>query len=202
MKLIISALAAVLIMSGCASQDYALYADSVQKSDVARYKAESAKYKAMSDIASSGTEAAKVAAVMALALGNQQANQTTKLQAPKSSAETALQWVGVLAPTIVQAYAIKANTQLGMNQSDNATRVAESTNSAFVGIAGKIQAPAANVSTTTTDNHAVSLSGTGSLGSGSYSTNANPTTTTDSHNVSTPTSTDSHNVSTPPTSAP
>jgi hypothetical protein len=37
-----------------------------------------------------------------------------------------------------------------MRQSDNATALGISTNAAFVGIASKIQAPAANITTTTT----------------------------------------------------
>jgi hypothetical protein len=50
-----------------------------------------------------------------------------------------------------------------MRQSDNATALGMSTNSAFLGMASQIQAPAPNMT----------LSGTGVLGSGSYTIGAN-----------------------------
>jgi hypothetical protein len=43
----------------------------------------------------------------------------------------------------------RSQTQVGIVQSNNATTLGVSTNAAFVGLAGKIQAPAANVTTTT-----------------------------------------------------
>ena len=105
--------------------------------------------------------------------------------------------------------------RIGLANADNSARIAESTNTTMLGIAGKIQAPAtpqANISTVTTttstdnhastvDNHAISttsstanpttttLSGTGTLGSGAYSTQANPVTTTSTSNPVTTTTT-------------
>lgn len=170
----------VVLLAGCTStEQYKMYADSHAQMETAKYNAEAAKYKAMSDIANNGTEAAKVAAVMAIALGgNSGGNKTNGLQAPQQS--EALQWAQILVPGVIQTVGIVANRQVAINQSNNAASVANSTNAAFVGMAGKIQAPAANVTTTTnnTDNHTQTLSGTGTLGSGAYSTIANPTTTT------------------------
>lgn len=185
----------VLALTGCASNDYALYADSQARAETARHQADAARYKAMADIAASGTEAAKVAAVMAMTLGQGGQAQAARLQAPQAS--EALQWASILVPGLTQIAGIAANTRLATVQSNNAARVAESTNGALLGIAGKIQAPmqaAANVSnvtttTTRTDRHdsvQTTLSGTGTLGSGAYSTAANPVTTTDRHDVLTP----------------
>lgn len=173
------------LIAGCASTDYENYAKSSAAASVARSQA-------LAQIANSGDSAAKVAAVMALAMGAGE----TKLQAPAPNA--ALQWASILVPGLVQVYGIAENSKVAQTQSNNAASMALSTNSAFVGIAGKIQAAAANVSnvttntTTTTDRNDVTttsyanptntttttLSGTGSLGSGTYSTTANPTTTT------------------------
>jgi hypothetical protein len=75
-----------------------------------------------------------------------------------------MQWTGLLLPTIGQVYTVNKQTTLGMRQSDNATALGVSTNAAFVGIAGKIQAPAANVTT---------IGGNGVIGAGSYSIGAN-----------------------------
>lgn len=176
----ISLLIGIVLLSGCTStEQYKLYADSHAQMETAKYNAEAAKYKAMSDIANNGTEAAKVAAVMAIALGGNSGggNKTNGLQAPQQS--EALQWAQILVPNVVQGIGIIANRQVAINQSNNAAAVAVSTNSTFLGMAGKIQAPAANVSNV--DNHTQTLSGTGTLGSGTYGTTATSSSTTDNH---------------------
>ena len=146
-----------LSLTGCA-HEYAAYADAHK----AQAAAQTARYKALADIAAQGDTTAKVAAVMSLQMGGQQ--QSTQINAPKNWADYALQWTGLLLPTFGQVYSVNKQTSLGMRQSDNATAVAVSTNNAFVGIAGKIQAPAANVTT---------IGGNGVIGAGSYSIGAN-----------------------------
>lgn len=165
---------------------------------VAKSNAEKARFEALAAIAKDGSDASRIAATMALAFGGAGGATASQpqIQAPQSS--SALQWAQVLMPSVTQLYSISQSTRLGMSQSENATRVAESTNNAFVGIAGKIQAPVtvtpqANVTTTTTtstDSHnsaasttstastTTSIGASGVIGNGSYSTAANPTTTT------------------------
>lgn len=155
MKLI-APLIAVLALSGCA-HEYEAYA-AAHKAQAA---AQTARYQALADIAKQGDTTAKVAAVMSLQMGGQQ--QGTQINAPKSWADYALQWTGLLLPTFGQVYTINKQTSLGLRQSDNATALGVSTNAAFVGIASQIQAPAANVT----------LSGTGVIGAGTYSIGAN-----------------------------
>lgn len=167
----------LLTLTGCSStEQYKLYADSHAKMETAKYNAEAAKYKAMSDIANNGTEAAKVAAVMAIALGgNSNGNKTNGIQAPQQS--EALQWAQILVPGVIQSVGIIANRQVAITQSNNSAAVANSTNAAFVGMASRIQAPVANVNNTTTNTQ--TLSGTGTLGSGAYGlTDRNDVTTT------------------------
>jgi hypothetical protein len=156
MKLIATTLA-VLSLTGCATGQYQAYADAHK----AQAAAQTARYQALADIAKMGDTTAKVAAVMSLQMGGGQ--QNAQIAAPKSWAEQALQWTGLLLPTIGQVYTINKQTSLGMRQSDNATALGISTNNAFVGIASQIQAPAANVT----------LSGTGVIGAGTYSIGAN-----------------------------
>lgn len=148
----------VLSLTGCATGQYQAYADAHK----AQAAAQTARYQALADIAKMGDTTAKVAAVITLNSGN--AAQTSNIATPKSWADYALQWTGLLLPTVGQIYTINRQTTLGMRQSDNAAAVAVSTNAAFVGIAGKIQAPAANVTT---------IGGNGVIGSGSYSIGAN-----------------------------
>lgn len=154
----IAPLLAVLSLTGCATAEYAAYADAHK----AQAAAQTARYQALADIAKQGDTTAKVAAVMSLQMGGGQ--QNAQINAPKSWADYALQWTGLLLPTVGQIYTINKQTTLGMRQSDNATAVAVSTNQAFVGMASQIQAPAANVTT---------IGGNGVIGSGSYSIGAN-----------------------------
>ena len=157
MKLIAPMLA-VLSLTGCASTEYQAYADAHK----AQAAAQTARFQALADIARQGDTTAKVAAVMSLQMGGGQ--QTQQIAAPKSWADYAMQWTGLLLPTVGQIYTVNKQTSLGMRQSDNATALGISTNQAFVGIASQIQAPAANVTT---------IGGNGVIGSGSYSIGAN-----------------------------
>jgi len=157
MKLIAIILCA-LSLTGCATKEYQAYAEAHK----AQAAAQTARYQALADIAKQGDTTAKVAAVISLNAGS--APQNAQINAPKSWADYALQWTGLLLPTVGQIYTINKQTTLGMRQSDNATAVAVSTNNAFVGMASQIQAPAANVTT---------IGGNGVIGSGSYSIGAN-----------------------------
>lgn len=201
----ILALFLALAMVGCATNDYKAYADAQSSMATAKANADAARYNALSEIAKTGDGSAKIAAVMALALGTGGTTQVSQVQAPQAS--SALQWASILVPGLTQAYAISRSADVSINSSNNAMLTSSATTAAFVGIAGKIQAPAvpqANVTTTTTttstDSHAsnvtsanptttTTLSGTGTLGSGAYSTQANPVTTTTTSNPVTTTTT-------------
>ena len=176
MKTIITFLLVALALAGCSTNDYAQYSKAQTDIATARHAADAAKYKAMSDIVASGDSASKVAAVMAMALGQGGGVQNT-IQAPQAS--QALQWASILVPGLTQVMGMRYNYLSQQTQSNNATALGISTNATFAGIAGRIQAPAANITTntdrndvTTTDRHdtVTTLSGTGTLGSGTYST--------------------------------
>lgn len=145
MKLI-APLIAILSLTGCATAEYQAYAD-IHKAQAA---SQTARYQALADIAKQGDTAAKVAAVMSLQMGAVQ-NQT-QIAAPKSFGDHLLQWTSVLLPTATQIYSVGKQAQVGIAQSNNATTLGVSTNAAFVGLAGKIQAPGAITTTTTTTN--------------------------------------------------
>lgn len=166
-KLLLLVLSAFALL-GCASPEYAQYSKAQTDIAVARHAAEAAKYKALSEIASGGNGDAKVAAVMALALGGQGAQQPT-LQAPQAS--QALQWASILVPGLTQVAGMRYNYLSTVAQSNNSASVSMSTNATFANLAGKIQAPGSITNNT--------LSGVGTLGSGAYST-------TDRNDVTTP----------------
>ncbi len=148
-----------LLLASCAT-NYEGYAEANVKIAQARAQAESEKYKAMAAIAATGDAAAKVAAVMSMALG-QPGQQQQQIAPPKSAADTTLQAIATILPSIAQIYGINRQVALGMEQvrgnvaiqqavSNASVMTARSTNDTFASIAGKIQAPAANVTTTTT----------------------------------------------------
>jgi hypothetical protein len=145
MKLLALAVCSVAL-TGCATAEYAAYAD-IHKAQAA---SQTARYQALADIAKQGDTAAKVAAVMSLQMGAVQ-NQP-QVAAPKSFGDHLLQWTSVLLPTATQIYSVSKQAQVGIAQSNNATTLGVSTDAAFVGLAGKIQAPGATTTTTTTTN--------------------------------------------------
>lgn len=170
MKTLLTTTLAALVLTGCASPDYEQYSRAQTDIATARHTADAARYRALSAIAATGDSSAKVAAVMALALGGNTSQQPV-IQAPQPN--QALQWASILVPGLTQVAGMRFNYLSQQVQSNNATTLGLATNNAFVGLAGKIQAPGANTTTTTT------LSGTGSLGSGTYSTtDRNDTTST------------------------
>lgn len=164
-----------LALTGCATQDYQHYAQAQMAMAQAKSTADQARYTALARIAESGDSVARVAAVMSLAgLGEGARQAPSTVAAPTAPGSTALQWASVLVPGLTQAYMISSNVKLGMRQSDNATALglgqsrdqaatSAATFGAITHIAGQIQAPAPNMV----------LSGTGVMGSGSYSIGAN-----------------------------
>jgi len=163
-------LLSLLVLAGCASPEYAQYSKAQTDIAVARHTADAAKYKAMADIAAQGDSSAKVAAVMAMALGSNTNGAQTAIQAPQANA--ALQWASILVPGLTQVAGMRYNYLSQQTASNNATALGISTNTTFAGISGKIQAPGPITNNT--------LSGTGTLGSGAYSTQ-------DRHDVTSPT---------------
>lgn len=126
-----------LVLAGCASPDYAQYTKAQESIATSKSHADVARYKAMSDIAASGDSAAKVAAVMALAMGQNNANAAQQIAAPQPN--QALQWASILVPGLTQIYGIRANADAAMRSSDNAAATSAATTAGFVGIASKIQ---------------------------------------------------------------
>lgn len=145
-------LGSAAILTGCATNDYALYAETQKAIAQARAVSEAARYNALAEIAKTGGDPAKVAAVLSIQMGGSPNSQPAQNVAPpKTFGDTALQWTSVLLPSLTQMYGIAKNTEVNIAQSNNSALVARSTNEAFVGIAGNIQAPQANVTTTTTN---------------------------------------------------
>lgn len=133
MKPKLLALCGVIALTGCATKDYALYAETQQKIAQAQAMSDAARYAALAEIAKQGDSAAKVAAVMSLQMGGGSGSgpRVQQIAPPKSMGETALQWTSVLLPSLTQFYGIAANRQVAITQSNNQAAIAQSTNSTF-----------------------------------------------------------------------
>jgi hypothetical protein len=100
-------------------------------------------------------------ALQAANQGGQQ--QIMNMAAPKSEWDTAREWLAVILPAATSAFGIYSNQLVATNASDNSRQVSMSTNNAFVGMADRIQAPAAsnyNYITTTSNTPANSYNQT------------------------------------------
>lgn len=122
-------LAAMAVLTGCASPDYQAYAKAHESAQVERSKA-------LAAIAASGSDTAKVAAVMALQFGAQ-----NTMAAPRDGWDRALQAIGIVAPLTVQAYGINKQTALGVVQSNNALAAGKDANATMLGFGGLINSP-------------------------------------------------------------
>jgi hypothetical protein len=200
----IFAIASAFLLAGCGTtEQYKMYADTQKSIAQANAMSDTARYAALAEIAKTGDSGARVAAVMSINFGAQGANgpRVQQVAPPKTFTEHALQWTSLLLPNLTQFYSISANRQIAITQSNNATalgtaqsnnatatatntanafaNIATTTANGMTAIASKIQAPQANIT----------LSGTGVIGAGSYSTTANPVTTTTTANPVTTTTT-------------
>lgn len=136
----LAAAAFALVLSGCASTDYKMYAETQAKIAQAQAQAEamkeSARYAALAEIAKSGDSAAKVAAVMSInfgaaGAGTSSAPRSIVMNPPKTWNDHLLQWTGVVLPSLTNLYGISANRQVAITQSNNQAAVATSTNNTF-----------------------------------------------------------------------
>ncbi len=147
MKTFLVAISAIVAMTGCAtSEEYLAYAKTQEAIALQLAASETARYNALAEIARSSDTTAKVAAVMSLnGFGNTQAQPQAAMVAPASNSETALRWLGLLLPSVVQGYGIYQNGKVAITQSNNSAAIAlkqsdndvlktQSTNGAFVDI--------------------------------------------------------------------
>lgn len=131
-KLKLAVLAIAIGLTGCATNDYKLYADTQTKIAQANRDAEIARYQALAKIAETGDSASKVAAVISLNMsGGGAGPRQVAVNPPQTIGDKALQWTSVLLPSVTSLYGISANRQVAITQSNNAAAVAQSTNNTF-----------------------------------------------------------------------
>lgn len=129
---------AVLLLTGCASDNYKMYADTQKAIANANAMAEAARYQALAEIAKQGDTTAKVVAVMSLNQGGSGAGVRPQQQVnpPEHWGDTALRWASLVLPVTTQLYTVSRNSAVAIRQSDNSTQlgIAQSNNQANVSI--------------------------------------------------------------------
>jgi hypothetical protein len=139
-KTLMAAACSLILLSGCASNDYKLYAETQQSIARSQAMAETARYAALTEIAKTADPGARVAAVMSINFGSQGGNgpRVQQIAAPRTFGDAALQWTSVLLPSLTNIYGITANRQVAITQSNNAAAVAQSTNATFATMNGNM----------------------------------------------------------------
>lgn len=132
-KSLIAIAAAAMFLTGCATSNYALYAQTQQQIAVSKSEADIARTNALKEIAASGDTAARVAAVMSLQFGSQgQSQDSQQIAAPTSIGDTMLKWASVLVPSLTQVYAIGKSTDVAITHSNNSVKSQQSNNNMVV----------------------------------------------------------------------
>lgn len=132
-KSLIAIAAAAMFLTGCATSNYALYAQTQQQIAVSKSEADIARTNALKEIAASGDTAARVAAVMSLQFGSQgQSQSSQQIAAPTSIGDTMLKWASVLVPSLTNVYAIAKSTDVAITHSNNSVISQKSNNEMVV----------------------------------------------------------------------
>lgn len=181
--------AGLALLTGCASsKEYTSYLAAHQAAHESRTAADKARFEAIAEIAKNSSDpAARTAAVMALAMVKSESQVTP----PAPPQNEMLQWASVFVPAITNLGANYFTYRLGAINSNNAASTTTAAYNTFgsiassgfnsnATIAGFIQAPQANVTTTTTNN--TTSNQTTSNTTSNTTTNNTTTTTTNSNN--------------------
>lgn len=204
------AVAGLAVLTGCASsKEYTSYLAAHQAAHESRATAEKARFDAIAEIAKNSADpAARTAAVMALAM----AKSESQAVPPAPPQNEMLQWASVFVPALTNLGANFFTYRLGMVNSNNAAQTTTAAYNAFgsmatagynavqstatagfnanATIASHIQAPAANVTTTTNTTNNTSNNTTNNTTSNQTTSNTTNNTTT---NNTTTTTTNSNN---------
>jgi len=185
---------ALALLAGCAHTNTAPI-EAQAKAAEAKALADRVYYESLRAMTDGAGDGPRTAAIMSAFMRQQSLAQSAPVMSRGPGwADYGLRLLDVL----MRGYAIDRNADVAERQSDNNRDIQLGAFGAFEGIAGQIQAPAANVTTTQT------LSGSGVIGAGSYTAPSTTTetdlawqasTSTSTATTQTTTNTDNHAVS-------
>jgi uncharacterized membrane protein YgcG len=189
MKLLI-ALPAIALLGGCATtnKDYLALLTAQQAVAVQNAEAAKARFNAMSQIAQTGDASSRTAAVMAMAMV-----QTPHVNLPPPPESEAFKWASIILPSVTNLGTGFFGYRLGVAQSNNNRDITVAGYNTFGTMATSGFAAVQNTATAGFNSNAqlgsfiqapqpnITLSGTGVIGSGSFSAPVTTTTTTTSN---------------------
>jgi hypothetical protein len=128
----LTVVAAVVGLTGCATGNYELYAQTQRSIAEAQAQAEIARVAALAEIAKTGDTAARVAAVMSIQQAGSNNNNSIVVRQPESVGDQILKWTSVILPSVTQIYGISKNTDVAITNSNNSRDVSINNNRSMV----------------------------------------------------------------------
>ena len=134
-----SALAlALLMLSGCATNDYAMYVEAQRSIAESQSRANIARYQMLGELVKTGDPTTKAIAAAGLLMSGQNGQgaqqQGAPIAAPVSASETALRWGSIVLPFLGGVWAVKQGADVAKNASNNAAAVSMNTNGTMAAI--------------------------------------------------------------------
>lgn len=172
MKKLFAITISLFLLAGCASTNTAHIAAQAKAAE-AKAQADKAFSESVATLGAGAGDGPKTAALMLLFTRQQSLAQSQPVLPRETNwADYGFRFLDVA----LRAYGIERGAAVAMRQSDNAREVSVASYGALSDVAGMIQAPQADITTT--------LSGTGVIGDGAYTVPITTTTSTDDHSIS------------------
>lgn len=134
----LSALAlALLMLNGCATNDYAMYVEAQRSIAESQSRANIARYQMLGELVKTGDPTTKAIAAAGLLMGNQNGQQTPapqQINAPVTASEMAYRWGSIVLPFLGGVWAVKQGADVAKNASNNAAAVSMNTNGTMAAI--------------------------------------------------------------------
>lgn len=128
---------ALLMLSGCATHDYAMYVEAQRSIAESQSRANIARYQMLGELVKTGDPTTKAIAAAGLLVGNQNGQQTPaqqQINAPVTASEMAYRWGSIVLPFLGGVWAVKQGADVAKNASNNAAAVSMNTNGTMAAI--------------------------------------------------------------------
>ena len=129
---------ALLMLSGCATHDYAMYVEAQRSIAESQSRANIARYQMLGELVKTGDPTTKAIAAAGLLMSGQNGQGTqpqgAPIAAPVSASETALRWGSIVLPFLGGVWAVKQGADVAKNASNNAAAVSMNTNGTMAAI--------------------------------------------------------------------
>ena len=143
MRKLLLAAAAALTLTACATSNDAYY-NAIAEREKRQAEMQLRADTAIAQMAQNGDAQAKGMAIMYFAQRAGQNQGGQGIAPPKSMAEQLLPWASIFVPALTQVYGIQQNTQVQLNNSNNALAAQKNNNETMLGFGNLIVTPTLN----------------------------------------------------------